>query len=127
MQNSIRLDKWLWAARFFKTRKLSTEAVAGGKVHVNGQRVKPSKLVNVGDMLEIQRGSVPTVVQVSGINDKRGSAPQAQMLYAETLASIEQREKLREMFRLANQSVHHAERKPDKKQRRHIVRFKRQQ
>ena len=127
MENSIRLDKWLWAARFFKTRGLSTQAVAGGKVHVNGRRVKPSKVVTVGDILEIQRGHVPFVVQVRGINDKRCAALQAQMMYAETADSIAQRDKLREMHRLANQSVLHADRKPDKKQRRHIMRFQRQE
>ncbi len=127
MSDSIRLDKWLWAARFFKTRALASEAVSGGKVHLNGQRVKPARAVRVGDALGIQRGNLHFDVIVRGIHDKRRPASEAQQLYEETEASLAERERLREMQKLANQAVHHGDRRPNKKQRRHIVRFKRQQ
>ena len=127
MQQSIRLDKWLWAARFFKTRALATEAVAGGKVHLNGNRVKPARAVNVGDTLSIQRGNVAFVVEVAGLSDRRGPASVAQQLYVETEASIAERERQRELHRLAAASMHQGERKPTKKQRQQIIRFKRKQ
>lgn len=127
MENSIRLDKWLWAARFFKTRRLATEAVAGGRVHLNSQRIKPAKIVAVGDRLTIQRGSTKFEVVVQAINDKRRPAPEAQLLYKETEESMQQREQLREMQRLASQSMHQSERRPNKKQRSQIIRFKRKE
>jgi len=127
MEESIRIDKWLWAARFYKTRALATEAVTGGKVHLNGQRIKPSKAVSAGDVLEINKGGVEFVVDVLDVAEKRRSAPLAQTMYAETEDSIEKREKVREMQRLASQGVHHGDRKPSKKQRSQIIRFKRKQ
>ncbi len=127
MADSIRLDKWLWAARFFKTRPLAAEAVSGGKVHLNGQRVKPARVVRVGDRLGIQRGNVHFDVTVRGLNDKRRPAAEAQQLYEESAQSIAERERQREMHKLANQAVHHGDARPNKKQRRHIVRFKRRQ
>jgi ribosome-associated heat shock protein Hsp15 len=87
-----RIDKWLWAARFFKTRGLATEAVAGGRVHVNGERVKPAKDVHEGDRIEITIDSVQRVLLVCGLADKRGPAKVAQELYAETDASRAARE-----------------------------------
>lgn len=90
---SVRIDKWLWAARFFKTRSLATEAVAGGRVQVNGASVKPAKDVAVGDTVEIRIGEVPWTVVVSGISDKRGSAPVAATLYDETPDSAARRER----------------------------------
>ena len=125
--NAIRLDKWLWAARFFKTRRLAAEAVAGGKVHLNGRRIKPARTVSVGDQLEIQRGSMCYVVVVQGINDKRRPAVEAEQLYQETETSIAERERVRTMQRLAAQGVHHGERRPSKKDRHKIIRFKRKQ
>lgn len=122
---SIRLDKWLWAARFFKTRPLATEAVNGGKVHLNGNRVKPARAVSVDDELQIQRGSVQYTVRVAGLNEKRRPACEAQLLYVETEDSIAAREKVRELQQLASKSVHHSDGRPNKKQRRHIVQFKR--
>ena len=88
----MRIDKWLWAARFFKTRSLATDAVAGGRVHVDGQRVKPAKDVRVGDRLEITIGEATFAVEVLGLADKRGPASQAQALYEESEESRARRE-----------------------------------
>jgi ribosome-associated heat shock protein Hsp15 len=85
--DAVRIDKWIWAARFFKTRGLATEAVLAGHVHLNGARVKPSKDVHVGDELEIRIGTTQWTVVVSRLSDKRGPAKVAQELYAETDAS----------------------------------------
>ena len=89
---TCRIDKWLWAARFYKTRSLATEAVLGGRVHVGGVRVKPSRDVKLGEMLEITQGTVRRVVEVKGLGDRRGSAAVAATLYAETPESIAARE-----------------------------------
>jgi ribosome-associated heat shock protein Hsp15 len=88
----VRVDKWLWAARFFKTRGAATEAVAGGHVQVGGQRVKPAKEIRVGDSLEIRRGELCWTVVVSGLADRRGSATVAATLYEETAESLAARE-----------------------------------
>ena len=90
--DGVRIDKWLWAARFFKTRALATDAVAGGHVHLNGTRVKPAKDVHAGDELEIRIGTTRWTVVVEGLADKRGPAKVAQALYAETDASRAARE-----------------------------------
>jgi len=90
---SVRIDKWVWAARFFKTRSAATEAVLGGRVHVNGVRVKPSKEVRAADTVEVTIGPVKRMVEVTGISDKRGPAGVAATLYAETPESIAAREK----------------------------------
>jgi ribosome-associated heat shock protein Hsp15 len=90
---AVRIDKWLWAARFFKTRSLATEAVLGGRVHVNDARVKPSKDVQVGDVVEVTIGALRRTVHVTGIADRRGSAQVAATLYAETPESVEARER----------------------------------
>lgn len=98
---SIRIDKWLWAARFFKTRSLAQDAVDLGRVRIDGQKVKPAREVKPGDMLQIERGDDRYEVEVLGISSVRGSAPVAQQLYAETEASKEKREHAAEMRRLA--------------------------
>jgi ribosome-associated heat shock protein Hsp15 len=89
----VRLDKWLWAARFFKTRSLATDAVAGGRVHVNDARVKPARELHVGDTVEITIGGLRRTVIVRDLSQKRGPAPVAQTLYEETPESIERRER----------------------------------
>ena len=90
--DGVRIDKWLWAARFFKTRGLATTAVLGGKVHVNGERVKSSRAVRVGDIVEVTRGTERWTVTVADLADKRGSAAVAQALYTESEDSRARRE-----------------------------------
>lgn len=116
---NIRLDKWLWAARFFRTRALSKKAIDGGKIHCDGVRGKSSRGVTLGMMIKIRQGFTEKIVEVKGLSDKRGSAPIAQTLYEETQASIDAREQLR----LQNLSMPKSEHKPDKKQRRLIRQF----
>ena len=87
-----RIDKWLWAARFYKTRSLATEAVAGGRVHVNDARVKPAKDVQVGDRIELTTGTVRRVVDVRALSERRGPAAEAALLYEETAESVAARE-----------------------------------
>jgi len=120
---SIRLDKWLWAARFFKTRSMASQAVAGGKVHVNDQRAKPSRGVHVGDTLRITREESTFVIQVRGLSDKRGPAGAARLLYEESEESIKAREDeqlVRKMIR-AGQSAPAG--RPGKRDRRKIREF----
>jgi len=97
----MRLDKWLWAARFFKTRSLATEAVVAGHVHVGGARVKPAREVRVGDVLEIRRAAVTWTVEVRALAERRGPASEAATLYEETKASQDARERDRLQRRLA--------------------------
>jgi ribosome-associated heat shock protein Hsp15 len=123
----IRIDKWLWAARFYKTRTLATDAIDGGHVRVNGDRAKPSRAVNIGDELTLRKGIYEWVVVVTGISSQRGPASTAQTLYQETDASQTARLKLAEQRRLeASHTVEHAGR-PDKRTRRKIIRFTRQE
>jgi ribosome-associated heat shock protein Hsp15 len=89
--DNVRIDKWLWAARFFKTRSLATDAVDNGKVRLGGERIKPARAVKTGDLLAIDNGAETWEVTVMGISDKRGAAPVARLLYAETEASIARR------------------------------------
>ena len=98
---TVRIDKWLWAARFFKTRSAATEAVDGGRIHLNGARVKPAKDVKADDVLEIRVGQVQWTVVVRGISGKRGSATVAQTLYEETPESVELREQRAAAMRMS--------------------------
>jgi len=122
----IRLDKWLWAARFYKTRALAAEAINGGKVHLDGRRVKAARALRVDDRLEITRGADRREIIVCGLSERRASATLAQTLYRETEASIERGLRQAEQRKLAAQQRPTPARRPDKKQRRHIRRFKQQ-
>lgn len=119
----VRLDKWLWAARFFKTRALASAAVNGGKVHLGGHRIKPSRNVKIDDCFEIQRGYERFEVVVTDLSERRGSASSAQSLYRETEASIEKRASETEKRKLALLQRPRSETRPDKKQRRKIRQF----
>lgn len=121
--DKVRLDKWLWAARFFKARAQATEAVEGGKVHVNGARAKPARPVRVGDKLEIQRGGEVFTVVVRELSDRRGPASTAQGLYEETENSRARRAQLREERRLRTALSPAPNQRPNKQQRRRIIRF----
>lgn len=123
MTDSIRIDKWLWAARFFKTRSLATDAVDGGKVRLNGERVKPARAVKQGDTLEIDNGSTEWEVVVQGLADKRGSATIAQTLYAETERSIAEREKKAEQRKYFREPSESIKGRPTKRDRRQMDKF----
>ncbi|MBK2110549.1 RNA-binding S4 domain-containing protein [Francisella tularensis] len=119
---SVRLDKWLWAARFYKTRALAKKAIEGGKVHFQGQKTKVSKIVNIGDTYQIQQGYIKKTVIVEALDEVRKSASEAQKLYIETAESIEKREQETILRKTANLI---SPEKPTKKQRRQIIDFKR--
>ena len=119
-KDGTRIDVWLWAARFYKTRSLAKAAVVGGKVEVGGQGVKPSRMLRVGDALRIRRGEELFEVEVRGLSDVRGSAPVAQQLYAESEDSIARRAAEREQRRLAATGYRAPLSKPDKRARRLI-------
>ncbi len=123
----VRIDKWLWAARFFKTRNLAKQAIEGGKVHCDGHRVKASKELTVGLHLTIQQGWDKMEIVVQALSDKRRGAPEARLLYQETEHSISQRENAQEQRKASGimQILH--ENRPNKKQRRQIHRFKRKE
>ena len=123
---SVRLDKWLWAARFFKTRAMAREAVQAGKVQYNGQRSKPGKAVELGAMLRIPAGYDVKDVEILEIYDKRRAAPLAQKMYRDTAASMLKRQQNAESRKA--QAFHNPrpENRPDKKQRRELIRFKHQ-
>ncbi|MFQ5519675.1 MAG: RNA-binding S4 domain-containing protein [Mariprofundus sp.] len=122
---SVRIDRWLWAARFFKTRGLATDMVNGGHIKLNGDNIKASKQVQVGDTLSIVRNHEQYVVTVTGLAEKRGSATVAQTLYAETTESMQQREELKLLRKLTAPPA--PEKRPDKKARGKIIRFKRRE
>ncbi|UTM57211.1 ribosome-associated heat shock protein Hsp15 [Photobacterium sp. CCB-ST2H9] len=120
----VRLDKWLWAARFYKTRSIARNMIDGGKVHYNGQRSKPSKLVEVGAEIKLRQGNEEKTVTILIVSGTRRGAPEAQTLYQETEASLAQREKQAQMRKLNAHNNPHPEKRPDKKQRRDILKFK---
>ena len=116
----VRLDLWLWAARFFRTRSLAKHAIETGKVDVAGQRAKPSRLVHVGDALRIMRGEEAFEIEVRGLSDDRGPASVAQQLYTESEASRAQREAMRAQRAAERAGYRAPESKPDKRARRLI-------
>jgi ribosome-associated heat shock protein Hsp15 len=126
-RDGVRIDKWLWAARFFKTRSLATEAVNGGKVELNGLRPKPSRDVKVGDRLRVRLGPFIHELTVRGLSDRRGPATAAAQLFAESAESIAAREKLREQHRLAPVAQYDERGRPTKKDRRAMSAFEARQ
>ncbi|HKM98017.1 MAG TPA: ribosome-associated heat shock protein Hsp15 [Buttiauxella sp.] len=120
----VRLDKWLWAARFYKTRAIAREMVEGGKVHYNGQRSKPSKIVELNAMLTLRQGNDEKTVKVLAINEQRRPATDASQLYEETEESITKREKVALARKLNALTMPHPDRRPDKKERRDLMKFK---
>jgi len=122
--DKLRLDKWLWAARFFKTRSLAKAAIEGGKVHLAGQRVKVSREIAVGDILQVRQGWDERVIEVLALSDQRRGAAEAQQLYAETDASIAKREAESAARKAAGGMIDRPAHRPNKKQRRQIHRFK---
>ena len=127
-KNKIRLDKWLWAARFYKTRALATEAIRGGKVHLNGQRFKPSHNAEIGHAIRIKKESIEQTVIIRELSGKRGPASTAQTLYEETRESIELREKrTQERKAMFEGMPQYTVRRPSKKDRRKIIQFKQAQ
>ncbi|WPC73981.1 ribosome-associated heat shock protein Hsp15 [Vibrio porteresiae] len=122
---AVRLDKWLWAARFYKTRSIARNMVDGGKVHYNGQRSKPSKVVELGATITLRLGYEEKTVIIEQISEQRRGAPEAQAMYQETVESIEKREK-NALARKLHAVSPSPDRRPDKKQRRDIIKFKHQ-
>lgn len=120
MTESQRLDIWLWFARFYKTRSLAVEAINGGHVHVNGQRSKPAKTIRVGDAIMITKGQYQWQLLVEALALRRGPAMEARQLYVEHPDSIQQREAIRAEYKLLSPKP---TRRPDKRQRRRIIRF----
>ncbi len=123
--SGVRLDKWLWAARFFKTWSLAAEAINGGKIQLNGHRAKRAKHVRPGDEVRIRKGPFEQSVVVCGLAEKRGPAKIAQTLYEETAESLHQRETLAIQLKSAPETSFRTKGRPSKRERRDIDRFKR--
>lgn len=121
----VRLDKWLWAARFFKTRAKAKEAIDGGKVQIDGNRGRPSKELNLGEVVQLRQGWDEKTVVVKTLSDVRRGAPEAALLYEETAASIEKRLQIAEQRKAAGHHVS-SDGRPSKKDRRQIHKFKEQ-
>jgi ribosome-associated heat shock protein Hsp15 len=119
----LRIDKWLWAARFYKTRSLAARAVEGGKVKLNGERAKPGKGVRPGDRLEVRSGELQWLVEVRAVSGRRGSASEAAKLYAEDEESRSRREQMLLMRRAGPHPAHGTHGRPTKRDRRMIHRF----
>ena len=122
----LRVDKWLWAARFFKTRSIAKTAIEGGKVHLNGQRVKVSREITVGETLVIKQGWDEKEIVVLGLSAQRGPATVARELYKETAASIEKREREAQARKAAGGAIARPTQKPGKHQRKALERLRKQ-
>lgn len=125
MGDSVRIDKWLWAARFYKTRALAREAIAGGKVHLNGHRVKPGKTIKIGDCLVVGRGEDVYAIRVDDICGQRVSAELANSRYSEEPASRQRREAAAELRKQHKAMQTEAPRRPEKHERRKLIQFTR--
>ncbi len=123
MTNNVRIDKWLWAARFYKTRAVARDAIKGGKVQLNGARVKPGKTLSLNDILIVRRGEDEWDITVLDLGDRRVSATLAQEKFEESAASTARREAAAEQRKLEHQSHANRQRRPDKRQRRQIIQF----
>lgn len=123
MNETVRLDRWLWAARFFKTRALAAAAVAGGKVHVNGTRAKPAKQLQVGDQLRVRLGPYDWFLTVRAVTERRGSARDAQLLFDESPEGRAARERLAAAHKIAPAPTYQGKGRPTKKERREIERL----
>ncbi|VEA68840.1 Heat shock protein 15 [Serratia plymuthica] len=122
--DAVRLDKWLWAARFYKTRALARDMIDGGKVHYNGQRGKPSKIVEINAEIKLRQGNEERTVIVLALTGQRRGADEAQQMYQETEASIVNREKMAIARKMNALTMPHPDRRPDKKERRDLIKFK---
>jgi ribosome-associated heat shock protein Hsp15 len=127
VNDSVRVDKWLWAARFYKTRSIAREAIKGGKVRIDGHRVKPGRSLKKGDHLTIRRGEDEYLVTVQDIGDRRVSATLAQEKFNEDPDSKARREAAAEKRSLDHKAKAERQRRPDKRQRRQIIRFRREE
>ena len=121
----LRIDKWLWAARFFKTRSIAKTAIEGGKVHIDGQRVKVSREIGIGDIVVVKLGWDEKEIEVTALSDRRGPAPEAQQLYTETERSIARRAKEAEARKAAGAMARPAQR-PGKHERKALERLRKQ-
>jgi ribosome-associated heat shock protein Hsp15 len=126
-QSSHRLDKWLWHCRFYKTRALATAAIAGGKVHLNAERVKPAHRVRVADRVSLALQGIVAEFEVLGLPLRRGSAPEAQQHFQETPESAQRRVYLKDQQRLAQLSRPRPDARPDKRDRRLLLKLQRDQ
>ncbi|MEH6470705.1 MAG: S4 domain-containing protein [Halopseudomonas sp.] len=127
MALKVRLDKWLWAARFFKTRAVAKQAIEGGKVHYNGARSKVSKIVEIGAQLQVRQGVDEKTVEVLLLSDQRRGAPEAVLMYCETEASVALREEAQEQRKIVRAGQVATSDRPTKKGRRQIHSFKQRQ
>lgn len=123
--NTQRLDKWLWAARFYKTRSLAVEAINGGKVHINGNRIKPGRTIKVSDTVTISKPPYEFEIIVQGLNQQRRPATEAQQLYQETEESASKRELLKQQLQNEPLGFRHEKGRPSKRNRRNIIKFTR--
>ena len=121
--DNVRIDKWLWAARFFKTRSLAAKAVSGGHVALNGHKIKPARIVQVGDLLVIRQGFIEVTLNVLALSEQRGQAAAARMLYQETVESVSKREQLQAERKELNLQGSRPEHRPGKHERRKIRQF----
>ncbi|VAW74891.1 Ribosome-associated heat shock protein implicated in the recycling of the 50S subunit (S4 paralog) [hydrothermal vent metagenome] len=120
----LRVDRWLWCARFYKTRALASKEVNGGKIHVNGHRVKSSFMLKVGDQLKITKGIYELIIDVLLLQGKRGAAKVAVLMYSETEESIATRDRINELNKISGQHLESPKRKPDKRQRRELIKVR---